>query len=425
MSRKVKIASLSQDDKETITKDLEIKIEGSAYIHNAQPTYIYPYDITKNHVYIPFSYNKKYPRPERKKLKKLSCDFVGTLREEQVEVKEEAIELLNKKGSVVISAFPGFGKTISSVYIASKVKLTTLIIINRLVLVKQWKAAIQTFCPEATVQLLTAQSKDKDVDFYIMNALNVPKLGKSFYKHIGFLIVDELHLIMSEILSKCMQTITPRYLLGLSATPYRTDGFEPLINLYFGEKRIHRKLYRKHKVYKVSTNFTPEHELAKNGRINWGSVLDSQATSVYRNELIINIIKHFKDRVFLVLVKRIAQGEYLVERLQEEKIDVTSLLGKNQVFDTESRVLIGTCGKISVGFDHPRLDTLIMGADILQYFIQSLGRIMRTKDGIPMVFDLVDNHGLLIKHYKERRAVYIEHGGTVTDFNKEFPDFLK
>jgi superfamily II DNA or RNA helicase len=256
-----------------------------------------------------------------------------------------------------------------------------------------------------------------------MNAANVGKRGREFYQEIGFACIDELHLIMAESLSNSLQFLVPRYILGLSATPYRMDGLDPLINLYFGKRRIHRKLYRKHTVYQVNTNFTPEMEMASNGRVNWSSVIDSQATSAIRNEMIIRIVKHFKDRVFLILVKRIEQGEYLVNRLLEEKEDVTSLIGKQQEFDQSSRILVGTTGKTSCGFDHPRLDAMILAADIVQYFIQTLGRVMRREDVEPIIFDLVDNNGILLKHYKERRAVYLEHGGTITNFNKEFPEF--
>jgi hypothetical protein len=313
--------------------------------------------------------------------------------------------------------------TCMAIYIAHKLKLKTLILVHRIVLVKQWKDSIARFCPEATVQYITTKTKKKESDFYIMNAANVGKRGREFYQEIGFICIDELHLIMAESLSNSLQFLVPRYILGLSATPYRMDGLDPLINLYFGKRRIHRKLYRKHTVYQVNTNFTPEMEMASNGRVNWSSVIDSQATSVIRNEMIIRIVKHFKDRVFLILVKRIEQGEYLVNRLLEEKEDVTSLIGKQQEFDQSSRILVGTCGKCSTGFDHPRLDSMIMAADILQYFVQVLGRVFRREDVEPIVFDLVDNNGILLKHYKERRAVYLEHGGTITNFNKEFPEF--
>ena len=48
----------------------------------------------------------------------MNAVFTGTLRPEQKVVKEEAIEILNKTGSVIISAYTGFGKTLSSINLA-------------------------------------------------------------------------------------------------------------------------------------------------------------------------------------------------------------------------------------------------------------------------------------------------------------------
>ena len=59
-----------------------------------------------------------------------------------------------------------------------------------------------------------------------------------FFKDIGVCIIDEIHCIMAEGLSKCTQKILPRYLIGLSATPYREDGLNILLDLYFGEEKI-------------------------------------------------------------------------------------------------------------------------------------------------------------------------------------------
>ena len=298
---------------------------------------------------------------------------------------------------------------------ATKVKLKTLVITHRVVLVNQWKKALKNFCPDASVQVLTPKSEDKDCDFYIMNAINVPKKEKEFYSDIGYVIVDEAHCIMSKVLSKCMCMVAPRYLTGLSATPYREDGLNILFDLFFGKNLIHRKLYRPHKVYKCKTSFVPTVELAVNGRINWGSLLDSQAMDPERNEMIVSIVKKFDTRVFLILCKRVAQGNHIIKRLKEEGVDVTSLIGSQQEFEKTSRVLVGTTGKCSVGFDHDRLDTLLLASDIQAYFIQVLGRILRKEDNDPVVFDLVDKNRILEKHFNERRKVYLEHGGIVEE----------
>ena len=62
------------------------------------------------------------------------------------------------------------------------------------------------------------------------------------------------------------------------------------------------------------------------------------------------IIKNFKDKVFLVLCKRVSQAEYRVERLKQENEDVTSLIGSQQEYKQESRILVGTAQKVGTGF---------------------------------------------------------------------------
>lgn len=423
MSRKIDISSLSDKDLEKLSKDLNVTREASKYAFSAQPTYIQLYEAEGNTLYIPFSYSKSYPRPERSSFTERQISFKGTLRESQKEVKNEAIQRLNKYGSVIVAAYPGYGKTATSIYIASKIKLRTLIICHRIVLVNQWKESIKKFCPDATVQILSGSSEKEDVDFYIANVVNVSKYSREFYSDIATLLIDECHLIMAEKLSSCMRYITPRYLIGLSATPYRTDGLDILIDMYFGKYKIVRKLFRKHIVYRYNTGFKPEVKMNRMGKVDWGSVLESQCANKERNETIIKLIKWFPDRIFLVLCKRVDQAKYIVRRLEEEKEDVTSLIGSNQEFEQSSRVLVGTVQKTGVGFDHPRLNTLILASDVEGYFVQYLGRVFRCEDNEPIIFDLVDNYSLLLKHFKTRNSVYIEHGGIVKDFAKEFPEF--
>lgn len=384
--------------------------------------HVYPFDVTDNHVYIPFAYGKKnkYKRPSKDVFSKRSYEFKGVLRDTQQELENEAIQRINKYGSVLISAYVGFGKSCTSLSLASKIGLKTIIIVHRIVLMKQWKESIHKFCPDASVQII--QSKDQikdDCDFYIMNAINIPKRDRDEFKDIGLVLVDECHLIMSSVFSKCMNQLVPRCVIGLSATPYRPDGLNKLFDLYFGKKQIHRKLWRKHTVYKVLTKYVPKVEMNSQGKLNWNSVLNSIAESKERNQIIIDIITKHSERVFLVLCKRISQATYLYQQIKQllGEEHVTILVGKNQDFDRNSRILIGTTSKCSVGFDHPTLDTLLLASDIQEYYIQSLGRIMRRKDNNPVVFDLVDELPTLKRHFYTRRKVYIEHGGEIYKYS--------
>jgi len=424
MSRKVSISSLTDKQLENISNELQIQQEASKYSFNATPITISLLDTEQDDLFLPFAYAKKFPRPERESFPSTDIPSECKLRDYQKSVKIEALNSLNLTGSVIISCYCGFGKTFLGLYIATKLKLKTLIVCNRIQLIKQWVESIQKFFPEATSQVLTAQSKMKDCDFYIVNATNVPKHSRSFYASIGCLIVDECHLILAEKLSSCMRYIFPRYLIGLSATPYRPDGLDILFDMYFGKTKVVRKLHRLHTVYRINTGIKPEVELNRMGKVDWGSVIASQCDNEVRNEMIIKVIKHFSDRVFLVLCKRVSQANFLVKRLEEEGEDVTSLIGKNQEYEKTSRILIGTSGKLGTGFDHPRLDSMILASDVEQYFVQYLGRVFRREDVTPFIFDFVDNYGLLIKHFRTRNSVYLEHGGIVKDFSKEFPNFF-
>lgn len=418
MSLKIEIDSLDTKCREQITNDLTIEIESK--FGGGPSKFLFPYSVENNLLRVPFAYGVCIgsARPIRESFNHMTIKFKGELREEQKEVKQEALKRLSSKGSVMISAYPGFGKTCGAIDLATSIKFRTLIVVNKIVLMKQWKESIIKFCPDAIIQIINTQSKfDANADFYIINAQNVEKKGRDYFSDIGTLIIDEAHMIMAETLSRCMNFVAPRYLIGLTATPYRPDGLNILLELYFGTYKIIRKLYKKHKVYKIETGYRPPVERdIKTKRLNWNLILDSQAKNQYRNDMIVDLIVEHEERNFLVLVKRVDQGVYLSNSLKEKGESVTDLIGSNQEFNSEARILIGTCQKVGVGFDHAKMDTLLLAADIEEYFVQYLGRIFRTKDNEPIVFDLVDNNSTLEKHFNTRMQVYKEHGGTVEKY---------
>ena len=384
---------------------------------------VYAFLIEKYKIHFPFYYAYnilKIQRPERKTFNQMCLKFNGELRSIQKEVKKESVKYLNKTGACIIAMATGYGKTATSINISISIRLPVLVIISRLVLFDQWEYAIKKFCPDARVKKLYTKTKFEEADFYIINAINVCKKGREFYKNIGTVIVDEVHLIATKKLSESLLYVSPRYLLGLSATPTRPDGMEPLLHIYFGPNIIYRKLNRKHIVYKIETGITPQVKKNHIGNLDWNNILTSLAKNSQRNDLIINIVKKYSERNFLILCKRVDHVTDLMSKCVENNVDCTSLVGMKKYFNTESRVLIATCQKAGVGFDHPSLNSLIIAADLKEYFIQYLGRIFRTPEGedkIPMVFDLVDNFIVLKKHYDHRAIIYKEHGGVIKNMN--------
>jgi superfamily II DNA or RNA helicase len=417
-----------------VCKDLSVKIEMG--YHQKQTKVIYILLEEEDGVKVPFYYGLQLPdiiRPNRSVLGKISHSFVGKLREQQKQCRDDSLVLLQQHKSCMLCCYTGFGKTITAINMACKIKLKTLITVPKKPLLSQWESEIKKFVPNASV-MVVEPGKIKNIenatDFCIVNTCNVQKLNKDFLQQYGFVIVDEAHLQMTEKLSENLLYLTPRYLLGVTATPYRKDGYHPLFKLFFGENKVQYSLNKKHTVYKVKTGFRPnENNYLKHGpnnqqKVCWNTILDEQAKNEKRNNIIIDIVRHekFKDRVFLILVKRIEHGQYLFNCLENLGEKVTSLLGKQQEFDKEARILIGTNSKIGTGFDHPKLDTLLAAADMVSYYIQFIGRVMRKNNnstiGEPIIFDLVDSHPILKKHFEKRLKVYSKHGGEVVDFNK-------
>lgn len=421
MSRCIEISSLTSTERKKLSKELEVEREPSKYAFAQNVSYLYPYDIEKNILYVPFAYSSPPIVFQRKPRNcNIKYSFTGKLREEQDILQKEAIEKLNHSGSVIVAAYTGFGKTVTANFIIQKVGMKTLIIAHRVLLINQWVKAVKDFLG-VEAQIIDSDTVEITKDICIVNPIMIPKFPRSFFKDIGFVIVDECHLIMAEGLSKSMLYITPRYVLGLSATPYRTDGLNILLDLYFGKDKIVRKLDHAHIVYTINTNISPKIETGKNGKVNWGVVLDSLCNNEIRNKLITRIVKAFPNRIFLILTKRISQGEELYTLLKESKESVGRMFGRWKENSIENRILIGTTSKCGTGFDDARLDALILASDVEQYFIQFLGRIFRRKDVKPIIFDLIDNNSILKKHFASRKEVYEEHGGLIKDFNTSFP----
>jgi superfamily II DNA or RNA helicase len=431
MSLKINLNNLSIPIRQKIDKELKFKVgEQNKFtvkkFGNRQSSYITPYHIDDNDdLYLPFYYSlnnvPQIKRKERSEYNPISVTFTKELRQGQKEVKNDIITKLNKNGSCVLSFYPGFGKTSLSIYLASKIGLKTLIIVHRLVLIEQWIESIKKFCPEATSSIIKTNYKKEelDSDFLVVNAINVEKIGIDAFRDIGLLVVDEIHTIATETLSKSLYYITPRYLIGLSATPTRPDGMDVLLDVYFGPDRITRKLHRKHKVYQINTGLEPEIKLTQNGTVDWSSVIDFQSNTKERNDMIVRIIRKYKDRNFLVLCKRITQAKYIMSELISQGETVTSLLGNENEYDESARILLATYQKCGVGFSHDKMDALILAADVEEYFVQYLGRVMRTEEVEPIVFDIIDDNKTLKRHFSTRKSVYIESGGSISRVSPE------
>lgn len=409
----IKSSSLTNDQLDYLRDKLRIKILPSNGRYGTE-YYIYACKEDGDTIYIPFAIARSINLKAQHHTRLPTCgSFKGILRDKQIEVRNEAIKMLNDNGFVLMSMHTGFGKTVTSLYIANQIRMRTCIIVKGLVLCRQWKESIQAFLPDVGVKICTAKDKqDPGTQFVIVNAINVSKL--TWTSNIGLLIVDECHQIVSKVLSESLLCFCPKYLIGLSATPYRNDGFDSLLKLYFGDNIISREMVRYHTVYHVPTLLEPDIEYsASDGTIIWNSVLNSQASCKWRNDFIVNLTQKFKSKTILILCKRVEQIDYLVDELQKLGENACGLFRKSSSVVAGSRIIIGIAAKAGTGFDHKDLDMLILAADVEAYFIQYLGRVFRREDVEPIIIDIVDNHRVLHKHFATRRTAYKKHGGTI------------
>ena len=347
----------------------------------------------------------------------ISIPFYGNLREEQKSIETESLSLLQTKGSVLISAFPGFGKTFVTLKLLSELGLRAIIIVNKVCLLKQWYDAIEEFLHIKPCIIKGKNSKIDNNRIYIINSINIIKHPELRDLNIGVVVCDEAHLLMTKTFSEGLFLLSPSKIIGLSASPYRYDGFNALFDLFFGLKRLHRPLKKKHTVLCVKSNEKIEHTVDRNNKINWASVIEKQSMSEKRNNLIVQYCEKYKDRYILILCKRISQIKLLESKFKNSNIKnlrVGTFYDNDVDFDKESNILISTFQKASTGFSFNILDMLVLACDIDHYYIQTLGRVFRREDSQPIVLDILDSHPLLRKHWKSRERVYLEAGGHIT-----------
>lgn len=360
----------------------------------------------------------------------VNTDFLGKLRVEQEAVRNEAYKNLQETRSTIISANPGFGKTVISIELICALNVPTLILVNRTTIAKQWIDSIAKYAPTKRVikmssKMMKKRNDNSDYDIYVANPVLFKEDNNTFFlqrhrleilQKIKLLVVDELHQVVSKINHKAFFKVSPDYFLGLSATPYRPEN-DPMVNaisLFFGDKIVRTPFFKEHTVYIIKTGFSPKFKLnIFTKKLDWNHVLESQATNVNRNKKIVECLKSFPNRIWLVLVKRVEHAKLLHDMLKDENLQSSMLTGTTRDFDKSTKILIGTTCKIGTGFDHSPINGLVIASDCVEYFEQFLGRCMRTPLVKPIVVDFEDSFKPLVNHLNIRITKYKACGGNI------------
>ena len=347
-----------------------------------------------------FKYN-----PERK------FEFAGKLRKEQIPPAKAVLEALNTRGGGILSIATGGGKTALAIYCMYKLQASTIVIVNRVELVKQWKREIGNFLPNARIGEIRGEILDveeKDVVVAMVNTVSMKKFPDSIFNGFDFLVVDECHTVASEIFHQCMPKIRTPYTLGLSATPERSDGLMNVVMWFMGDivYKSKDKINSKLDVmvncikYKGTREYASE-LIAFNEKPNIAKMMNLMCDDPSRNKVLLwAIMELYKDprREILVLADRKKLLKGLKKKLDELGVSCGLFIGEMKSEDYEetkkTRVILGSYQICGTGFNLPKLNSLIM-ATPRKKVEQMVGRILRKQHEIhPVVVDLWDTFSI-------------------------------
>ncbi len=385
---------------------------------------------------MPRYYGYKYfKQPKDDKLtdgENINVKFSGSLRTYQKPVVNKCLKHLKDKGGGVLSVYCGYGKTTCLLYIVSKVKIKTLIVVHTEDLMEQWKDRIYEFLPGTKVGIIR-QNKieidNKDVVIAMVQSLSLREYDPEIFKSFGMVVYDEIHLMATNVFSRSFPKVSCKYTFGLSATPYRADKCERIFESFIGpvihyEKRPPNDgLVVKCVKYKIN-GFQPV--LDKNGDPSYTNTtikicMDEGRITEIVNQTILMVKEH---RKVLIL------GEY-IEHLRMIKThlalhnykDFTYGLYIGEMKKDERResqgmdVILGTYKLASVGMDIPDLNTLIL-ASPRKEIEQSVGRILRKSGKLkPIIIDFMDVFYFYFNQARIRQQFYKEYGYSLKFYN--------
>ena len=398
----------------------------------------YPvYHEDANHLYLPKHYgiDKFGEVPTTRDVAETAAahwTFAGSIRPAQLPVVNSF--LLPKPHDGILSLHTGGGKTVCALYIASKLRLPTLVVVHNTFLRDQWEDRIKSFLPNARigrVQADVCEVADKDVVIVMLQTLSMKELNINVFNPIGLVIVDECHHIASEVFVQALPKVTSRYMLGLSATPDRKDKLMYVIHWFLGPL-----LYKSDTGDSVDTkvnvevfqyvNTDPEFNkivLSSQGFVSVPIMVNKLADCEDRTRWLCKIIEDVceEGRQVLVLSDRVDHCKAILDGLSEEVKETACILSqkvssaKRTEFCADKTILIATYSMCKEGFDVPTLNTLVM-ATPRPDIDQIVGRILRVEKSVrkihPIIVDIVDPQ--VRRQFGARNTLYRKRNYKVT-----------
>jgi superfamily II DNA or RNA helicase len=340
---------------------------------------------------------------------KVDVKFTGELRTDQ----EAAVRAMLKQEVGILCAPAAFGKTVTAASLIARRKVSTLILVHRTELLRQWQQRLTTFLElsEGTLGVIGGGKKKPTgkIDIAVMQSLSrredLPELLDGY----GQVIADECHHISAFSFEAILKQAKAKYVIGLTATPIRRDGHHPILFMQCGPIRHNAARPESAPAQlEVWAQYLPAPEIPPASPIQ--DVFRILANNTSRNRRVAqDILTAYKEgRKVLVLTERTEHLAALRETLGDEiehcfvlhgrlsKKQRTAILSElAELDDSAPRVLLATGRLMGEGFDHPPLDTLVLAMPIswkgtLQQYAGRLHREHADKQDV-RIYDYVEH----------------------------------
>lgn len=372
-------------------------------------------------------------KDERPRFPKLSLKFYGDLTQQQ----KNAVSSMTKSDIGVLVAPPGAGKTVMGCALIAERKTSTLVLVHRTPILEQWRKQIAAFLridmKKIGVFGGTRKKQTYEIDVGMLPSFakaENPEEGLSRYGHI---IIDECHHIPAVSFEAVLKKIPARYILGLTATPYRKDGHQAIIHMQCGPirhelkdvdgPRLMKRVIVRETAFKMPDDAGPQPPI----HLIWEKLVsDPERLEIVAHDLRVSI----ESGRFPLVVSERKEHLALLLRLFEERLTglsakgfvLTGGMGKQARAGVLGEIgsapeagirpyMLATGSFIGEGFDLPTLDTLIiaMPVSFKGKLIQYAGRLHRASPGKSdvIIYDYLDpSSALMVSMFRKRIAAY-------------------
>jgi len=435
---------LTSNQIQEIRKDLTVKpFVNTDFGAQSQPFAVYGESARK--LYIPRFYGiAKFGDPYISKLdapEEVDVSFTKELRPIQRPIVDTYMAEATKKstgGGGIISVPCGYGKTVLALNIMAQLGVKTLIVVHAEFLMNQWKERIEQFVSGAKlgkIQGKVVKTKDKNIVIGMLQTLCKKDFPEDTFKGFGLVIYDECHHLGAEVFSKALLKTNFKYLLGLSATPKRTDGLSKVFEWYLGpmvyviKKRSEETVDVKVIKYKNNDEAYSKERFNQMGKPMMSTMINNITQFEPRTEIIINEIKTNieEGRKILLLSDRRDHLREIKDKLDATEITSGFYLGGMKPRDLqeteECQVILGTFSMASEGFDckYP-LHSIILASPKTS-IEQAVGRILRQeaskREKTPRIIDIHDSFSLFTNQCRKRMDFYKKNKYNIMIYNEK------